>query len=120
MKRRTIGENPLDALVPVQAPPTEETRGSTRTTRKIPKMTNKKKAQESPQEPPRGGKERLTVHLPVEVINRAKDAVFWSPGLTLAGFAEAAFLKALEKLEKENGGPFPPRKAELKGGRPVR
>ena len=100
--RRTIGENPLDSLVPKKGTPPQE------------------KAAERPQEAPRGPKERLTVHLPLEVIDRAKNAVFWSPGLTLAGLAEAAFVKALEKLEKENGGPFPARRAELKGGRPMK
>ena len=106
-KRQTIVENPLDALVP----PKPERKTGAAVTRKAP---------EPPQEAPKGGKERLTVHLPLEVIDRAKNAVFWSPGLTLAGLAEAAFVKALEKLEKENGGPFSPRKGELKGGRPMK
>ena len=105
--RKTIGENPLDALVPPKV-------------EKRTRETTPKKAPEPPQEVHRGAKERLTVHLPLEVIDRAKNAVFWSPGLTLAGLAEAAFVKALEKLEKENGGPFSPRKGELKGGRPMK
>ena len=105
--RKTIGENPLDALVPPKA----ERKTRAAVTRKAP---------ESPQEAPKGGKERLTVHLPLEVIDRAKNAVYWSPGLTLAGLAETAFLKALEKLERENGGPFSARKAELRGGRPMK
>ena len=114
--RRTIGESPLDALVPVQAPPREEPKVSTRTPR-----TSPRKPKETPQEPTRpAGKERLTVHLPVDVIDRAKDAVFWTPGLTLAGLAEKALLEALERLEKKNGGPFPPRTGALKAGRPVR
>jgi hypothetical protein len=107
MTRRTIGENPLDALVP---PPTE--------TRKA--KASPRKATERPQEAPRTAKERLTVHLPMEVIERARNAVFWTPGLTLAGLAETAFVEALHKLEKTNGGPFPRRKADLKGGRPVK
>lgn len=114
--RRTIGESPLDALVPVQAPPREEPKVSTRTPR-----TSPQKPKETPQEPTRpAGKERLTVHLPVDVIDRARNAVFWTPGLTLAGLAERAFLEALEKLERSHGGPFPTREANLKGGRPVR
>lgn len=94
-KRRTIGTNPLDAVIPPQplaeAPP-------------------KKKII----------KERLTVHLPVELIERVKNAVYWTPGLTLAGLAEEAFTAVVERLERERGGPFPPRRAELKGGRPLK
>jgi hypothetical protein len=72
-------------------------------------------------EPPRAAvKERLTVHLSVEVIERAKNAVFWTPGLTLARMAEDALLKALEGLEKAQGGPFRHRLGELKGGRPLK
>lgn len=107
MKRRTIGENPLDALVPLQEAPAAPRKRTT------PPATAAEPARKT-------GKDRLTVHLPVDVIDRAKNAVFWTPGLTLAGLAETAFLKALERLEKENGGPFAPRKAELKGGRPMR
>lgn len=105
--RKTIGENPLDALIT----PKEERK---------PRTAGPREASEPPQEAPKGGKERLTVHLPLEVIDRAKNAVYWSPGLTLAGLAESAFVKALEKLEKENGGPFAPRKGELRGGRPMK
>jgi len=70
----------------------------------------------SPHRP--GVKERLTVHLPIDVIARLKDAVYWTPGLTLAGLAESALSKAVDKLEKQRGEPFPPREAELTGGRP--
>jgi len=113
MKRRTIGENPLDALVP---PPTPtETRREKTSPRKA-----SRKPTERPQAVSRTTKERLTVHLPTDVVNRAKDAVYWSPGLTLAGLAEEAFVDALTRLEKKHGGPFPPRKGELKGGRPMK
>ena len=115
--RKTIGENPLDALVP---PKVEKRTARERTEPQEKKAAPTRKAPEPPQEARHGAKERLTVHLPLEVIDRAKNAVYWSPGLTLAGLAEAAFVKALEKLEKENGGPFSPRKGELKGGRPMK
>jgi len=110
-KRKTIGETPWDAVVPpkvetVAAPKKAKTRPS---------------APSKPSETtPKAEKERLTVHLPVDVIERAKNAVFWTPGLTLAGLAEAALNKALEGLEKAHGGPFDRRKGELKGGRPMK
>ena len=114
--RKTIGESPLDAIVPREEPrpdpppapqPTSSRRSLARKPQEV-KETAKK------------GKERLTVHLPADVADRAKNAVYWTPGLTLAGLAEAALLKAVERLEKERGGPFPPRAAELKGGRPMK
>lgn len=95
-KRRTIGINPLDTVIPAQ--------------QKIEGGTTKRKII----------KERLTVHLPVELIERVKNAVYWTPGLTLAGLAEEALAAAVERLEHERGEPFPPRKSELKGGRPLK
>ena len=65
-------------------------------------------------------KERLTVNIPPELIERARNAVYWTPGLTLAGLAEDALLKALRRLEKENGGPFKERDGHLPPGRPIR
>ena len=65
-------------------------------------------------------KERFTVNLPPELIERARNAVYWTPGLTLAGLAEDALLKALRRLEKANDGPFKERDGKLTAGRPVR
>lgn len=65
-------------------------------------------------------KERLTVHLPTDLIDRVKNAVYWTPGLTLAGLAEQALTKAVAELEQERGERFPARKTELKGGRPLK
>lgn len=110
MKRKTIGETPWDAVVPPK-----ETSGPT------PKKTRKSAAPPPILPPTRGtGKERLTVHVTVAVAERAKNAVYWTPGLTLAGLAEKALQRALEALEEAHGGPFDPRKEELKGGRPMK
>ena len=104
-KRRTIGDNPLDAVVPdhrtMQRPTPPEPASLAMAFSRI-------------------SKERLTVHLPIKLIDRVKNAVYWTPGLTLAGLAEEAFAKLVDKLEKERREPFPPRKAELKGGRPLK
>ncbi len=65
-------------------------------------------------------KERTTFHLPVDLMDRVRNAVYWTPGLTLAGMAEEALGKAIGALEKKQGGPFPPRPEELRGGRPIK
>ncbi len=98
-KRRTIGLNPLDAVVP--AP------------QDIP-------APQLPAPAAPVGKERLTVHLPVDLIDGVKNAVYWTPGLTLARLAEDALRQALAALEAARGEPFPPRARNLTVGRPLR
>ena len=98
-KRRTIGTNPLDAVVPEP--------------RDVP---------QSPTPAPTAsvGKERLTVHLPVDLIDGVKNAVYWTPGLTLARLAEDALRQALAALEAARGAPYPPRERNLTVGRPLR
>lgn len=68
----------------------------------------------------RVAKTRMTFHLPVDVIERAKNAVYWTPGLTLADLAARALTRALDEIEHKRRSPFPRRKEELKGGRPVK
>jgi hypothetical protein len=93
-KRSTIGVNPLDTVIPMQKTPAAE--------------------------PTKVKKERVTFHLPADLIERARNSVFWTPGLTLATLAEEAIRDALDRIEKERGEPFPPRKRALKTGRPVK
>lgn len=56
-------------------------------------------------------REPLTVHLPLDVIERLKDALHWTPDLTLEGLAEEALCNAVDELEKKHGTSFPPRVA---------
>ena len=65
-------------------------------------------------------KQRLTIHVPVKLIDRIKNAVYYTPGLTMSDFADIAFEKAISLLEESNGGPFQQRTQELKGGRPIK
>jgi hypothetical protein len=103
MARRpsTIGANPLDAVVPMQS-----RRGAS-----LPA--------EAPAAP-RRGKERVTFQLPVALIERARDAVYWTPGATMAALMEAALSDHLEQLEKRRGQPFERRGGALRTGRPVK
>jgi hypothetical protein len=65
------------------------------------------------------GKEKLTIPLPQDLVDRMRNAAYWDPELTIAGIAEQALRAAMEQIEKDRGGPFPPRKSALRGGRPV-
>lgn len=66
------------------------------------------------------GKQKLTVHLSPELADRVKNAAYWNPRLTIAGIAEQGIRQAIDKLEREHGGKYPPRDGELVGGRPIK
>jgi hypothetical protein len=98
-RKSTIGENPLDAVV------------SAKRTERV----------ESQAEPARAAKERVTFQLPVDLIEKARDAVYWTPGLTMASLMENALVAQLERVEKKRGKPVPSRAgAALRTGRPVK
>jgi hypothetical protein len=103
-RRSTIGENPLDSVIPVD----KSSNGH--------KPDNGAKVDNGA----KGVKDRMTVHLSVELIERVKNAVYWTPGMTVAQLAEEALAQAVEGLERAHGGPFPARTSELSRGRPVR
>ena len=65
-------------------------------------------------------RQKLTVHLDGALVERVKNAAYWNPRLTIARIAEQGIRAALEKVEKENGGPYPERESELVGGRPIK
>jgi hypothetical protein len=103
-KRQTIGDNPLDAYISPHIVNEDETLKDEGTPQRKPKKTKK---------------QRITVQISEAVIERIKNAVYWTPGLTLASLAEDAFSKFVDELEKEKGATFPKRKEELKTGRPI-
>ena len=63
---------------------------------------------------------RFSVQIDAELVERVRDAAFWTPGLTMADVVEDGVRRALVALEKKNGGPFQPRKGKVKAGRPVK
>ena len=65
-------------------------------------------------------KKCFTVRLPGALIDRARNAVYWTPGLTLAELTERALDKEVARLERERGKPFTKRPGRLKAGRPIR
>jgi hypothetical protein len=110
-RRKTIGNSPLDTVVPRHEPETDAAL--------IPRSAPERQRARD-EVPSRITKERLTVHVPVELIDRVKNIVYWTPGLTLARLAEEALTKEVEEREKERGEPFPQRAEELRGGRPLK
>ena len=94
MKRSTVGTDPIDAVV------TTTTADAEKSTRPV--------------------KERSTFHLPIDLMDRMRNCVFWTPGLTMGELAEEGIRKVVDAYEKKNGGPFQTRKSNLKGGRQLK
>jgi len=65
-------------------------------------------------------KTRFTVTLPATLIDRLRNAVYWTADLTLTRLIEEALAYSVDRLEQQHGEPFPPRIEPLKGGRPRR
>lgn len=107
-KRKTIGNNPLDVLIPDLEVGKKQDQQDVALHNTLPTPET------------RVAKERLTIHLPVDLIDRLKNAVYWTPGLTLAKLGEEALTEKVNELENGQGNPFPPRREELKGGRPIK
>jgi hypothetical protein len=69
---------------------------------------------------------RATFHISAELFDECRNAVVALSGpplrLTLAGLAESALRRELDRLKAKHhdGKPFPTRAAPLKGGRPIR
>ncbi len=61
---------------------------------------------------------RVTVNLPSNLVEQMRDAVYWTPGLTLAWMIARAVRASLNELELMNQGPFPRRLKPLRAGRP--
>ena len=96
-RRSTLGSDPFDALVPETPAPSSR---------------QKRKA--------KARKTRATFHLPMELCDRARDAVYWTPGLTLSSLCEAGLRSEIVNLERKRGEAFPKRAGDLKAGRPVK
>lgn len=61
---------------------------------------------------------RLTVSLPSDLVDRLRDAVYWSPSLTLAWLIAQSLRTTLTQMESLRQSPFPKRTRALRAGRP--
>ena len=105
-KQKTIETNPLEHYLSLNQ--TIQTSDSPTTTKPDPKISVARK-------------QRMTIYIPVDLIDKIKNAVYWEPDLTIAAFAEQALSKALFELEEGRGSAYPFRKKErLAVGRPVK
>jgi hypothetical protein len=68
----------------------------------------------------RRSRQRLTVFLPTSLLDRLRNAVYWTGTRPLAQIIGDALEQAVTDMEQANGGTFPQRLAPLKPGRPRR
>ena len=126
--RSTIGNDPFATVIPTltEFEPVQEMVVETETpVVTSPVRTRRPKAENRDRpEPPSSqavvGKQKLTIHLEANLVNRVKNAAYWNPRLTIAKIAESGIRQSLDKVEKENGGQYPERESELVGGRPIK
>ena len=96
VKREIIGKNPLDELIGGnQITPTQKQASS------------------------KNQKKRITVQISEDIIERIKNATYWTPGLTLSYLVEKALDREVNQMESDRGSSFEKRRAELKTGRPI-
>jgi hypothetical protein len=82
-----------------------------------PKKPTTKTADKKPKQPAKPG--RMTVVISPEVAERARNAAYWEPGVTVAGLIEAGLTREVDRLERERGESYPKRRTKLKAGRPI-
>lgn len=78
---------------------------------KVPPPEKEKKAK---------NKERFTINVSPDLIERARRTVVHTLGLTVSALVTEALTKELDLREKKNGGPFPQSSAKPQVGRPVK
>ena len=64
-------------------------------------------------------RKRFTVNLRSDLIEWARQAVVFTPGLSLSGLVEEALGRELKRMVKERGEAFPTTTATPKKGRPI-
>ena len=62
-------------------------------------------------------KQRVTVALPTALIERLRNAVYWTGDRPLVGLVTEAIEGIVTQMEEVNGGAFPQRVSPLKRGR---
>jgi hypothetical protein len=116
--RRGLQGNPLDAVIPdLRVKMGQGSRTSAPAVGSQPGENGGGSPQGTPS--PRRLRRRFTAHVRDDVIERAKNAVYWTPGLTMADVVERGMERILDELEKKHGGPFVARSEENRGGRPI-
>lgn len=121
--RKTIGNDLMDQLdgnpIELLTAPKQKSQKSPQKLNGDSKRTNTSKFITKDEKPELQEKERMTVQISKNTIEKVKDCVYWNR-LTVAQFVEEALKASLLFAEKQNGKPFAKRRSELKPGRPTK
>ena len=111
--RRALGDDPLDAVIPGSEDSDREQQRAT-----VSRPTSTRSSRSAPE---RTQKTRATFHLPIDLLEEARDVVYWVPGLTMANLTEEALRREIKRIKdvRNAGENFPSREGDLKRGRPV-
>lgn len=119
-KRRTYPTDPFDMLLSTPEPLNETpipAPSPATPSRQSEKEPNKPKASLASQ--PERRLKNETFGLSVDLMDWARNAVYFTPGLTLSGLVEESLRRHLKNLEEARGEPFPTRPSKIKTGRPI-
>jgi len=75
-----------------------------------------------PTTPPGGkgnGKAVLSIRIPPALLDAARNACFYTPGLTLAALVESSLAGQIQRMEAARGKPFEKRNADIPRGRRI-
>ena len=111
--RRALGDDPLDAVIPGSGGSDREQESTKGSRPASPRLSRTA--------PAGGQKTRATFHLPIDLLEEARDVVYWVPGLTMANLTEEALRREIQRVKdvRNDGQEFPTRESDLKRGRPV-
>lgn len=56
-------------------------------------------------------KKALCVRISEHVINKMRDVVYWTPGMTMSDFVEESVQSQVGQYERERGSAFPDRRS---------
>ncbi len=109
MTKKKLPDDYIGGLMSNTAPETE-TPTDKKPIKPAPEETAKEKAR----------RERLTVYISADVVDKARDAVYFEPGVTLTSLVQDAVTREIKRLEKKRGEEYPKRKGKITTGRPVK
>ncbi len=111
--RRALGDDPLDVVIPGSGASDREQQSANVAEPAAPRFARSVPAGVQ--------KTRATFHLPIDLLEEARDVVYWVPGLTMANLTEEALRREIQRIKdaRNDGEDFPPRESDLKRGRPV-
>lgn len=65
-------------------------------------------------------KKNFSISINYEVLDKIRDIVYWTPGISVSGLIENCLVNLINAMEQERGEQFPKRTGQLHIGRPLK